>query len=57
MFGGSMTYWSCLHPFYSGMENHLTFVTPTLLVSVNFSSSKVEFASNINLNKEETSAP
>lgn len=38
---------------YGGMENPcLTFVTPTLLVSVNFSSSKVEFASNINLNKK-----
>lgn len=38
---------------YGGMENPcLTFVTPTLLVSVNFSSPEVEFASNINLDKK-----
>lgn len=38
---------------YGGMENPcLTFVTPTLLVSVNVSSSKVEFASNIHLDKK-----
>lgn len=30
---GSMTYWSCRHLSYGGMENPcLTFVTPTLLV-------------------------
>lgn len=35
---------------YGGMEHPcLTFVTPTLLVSVNFSSFEVDFSSNINL--------
>ena len=38
---------------YGGMENPcLTFVTPTLLVSVNFSSPEVEFPSDINLDKK-----
>ena len=35
---------------YGGMEHPcLTFVTPTLLVSVNFSSFEVDVSSNINL--------
>lgn len=35
---------------YGGMEHPcLTFVTPTLLVSVKFSSFEVDFSSNINL--------
>lgn len=42
---------------YGGMENPcLTFVTPTLLVSVNISSFEIEFSSNINLGMKSLSS-
>lgn len=42
---------------YGGMENPcLTFVTPTLLVSVNISSFEIEFSSNINLGMKNLSS-